>query len=149
MGRGEYGRRSLREGEKGWDRDDKGRLFRLEAGARVFRAIEDRDAAVEEVYTAKPCMCCPSILAGVAGHRDGLVVEFMTWAQRRDVHEVHDSETLAQWERERFGARLYLAAHYVLLFGVRLARFGERRAPHQPRLAAAAHPILDSGKTEE
>ena len=53
----------------------------------------------------------------------------MAWAQRRDAAEVHDSETLAIWERERFGARLYLAAHCVLLYGVRVARFGER----QPR----------------
>lgn len=134
MGRGEFGRRQPREAEKGWERDDEGRLYRLEAGSRAYRTIEDRDTALEAVYTARPCEpdCCRSILCGVSSHRDELVEQYMAWCARRVVQEAHHSETLAQWERERFGARLYLAAHAVLLYAVRVARFGERK-PRKPQ----------------
>lgn len=123
-----FGREDGRPGEKGWQRDDKGRQYREEAGSRVYRSIEERDEAVEEIYTTRPCepSCCRSILAGVAAHRDELVTQYMHWCYERQVREAHDSETVAQWEKERFGARLYVAAHAVLLYGVRVARFGER-----------------------
>ena len=116
-------------GERGWKRDEKGRPYREEDGARTYRSEQDRDEALEERYTARPCErdCCPSILAGVAAHRDELVQQYMAWAQRRGVGEVHDGATLAQWEEGRFGARLYLAAHSLLLYGVKVARFGERQ----------------------
>jgi len=116
-------------GERGWKRDEKGRPYRDEDGARTYRTEQDRDDALEERYTGRPCErdCCPSILAGVAAHRDELVRQYMAWASRRGVGEVHDGATLAQWEEGRFGARLYPAAHMVLLYGVRVARYGERK----------------------
>jgi hypothetical protein len=126
-----------RDAERGWNRDDKGRLYREEAGSRLFRDQGDRDQALEEIYTTRPCesSCCRSILASVDCHRDMLIAEYMSWCQSRAVREAHDSESLAQWERERFGARLYIAAHGVLLHAVAVARFGLRRpSPKQPRL---------------
>lgn len=129
-----------RGGEKGWKRDEGGRPYRDEDGARTYKTEQDRDAALEERYGGRPCErdCCSSVLAGVAAHRDDLVAQFMAWAQRRGAAEVHDGALLGEWEEGRFGARLYPAAHSVLLYGVRVARFGERRPRHRP--------ILDSEK---
>jgi hypothetical protein len=142
------GDRHSREPERRWERDDKGRLYRMEADARVFKTIEDRDEALEEIYTGRPCPkdCHRSILAGVSSHRDELVAQCMAWAERRGVAEVHDSETLAEWERGRFGARLYLAAHCVLMHAVKLARFGERRPAKAESRTIPGSRFLDSAK---
>ncbi len=122
-----------RAGGRGWKRDERGRPYRDEDGARTYQTEQDRDDALEERYTSRPCerACCPSILAAVARHRDELVQQYMAWAQRRAAAEVHDGALLADWEEGRFGVRLYLAAHAVLLYGVKVARFGERR-PQKP-----------------
>ncbi len=136
MGRGDD-RRGGRDPEKGWQRDDKGRLYREEAGSRAYKHIEDRDSALEEPYAWRPCehSCCPSILGSVAAHQDVLLAEYMRWCCDRQARESHDSDTLAQWERERFSARLERAAHCILLFAIRIARFGEPRTrARQPRL---------------
>jgi len=145
MGRGDSGRHA-RPPDKGWLRDTKGRQYREEAGSRAYKDSDERDEAVDEVYTSRPCepSCCASVLAGVSAHREVLVVEYMRWCSDRKVREAHDSETLGQWERERFGARLYPSAHGVLLYGVRVARFGERRA--RP---AAKQIRMQEGLTDE
>lgn len=141
----QYGRDHGRGGRgPAWQRDEKGRKFYEEAGERVYENQADRDAALEEQYKARPCEreCCPSILAAVSAHRDDLVRQFMSWAERRGAAEVHDGGLLAEWEEGRFGARLYPAAHGVLLYGVRVARFGERQ-PRKPQ------PRVIPGLTDE
>ena len=140
--------RHKRDPEKGWSRDDKGRLFRLEAGARTYKTVDDRDAALEELYTdvgeRLGAAGIRDILAFVVEHHEDLVVEYMRWCLDRHAQEVYDSETLAQWEREKFGARLYVAGHKVLLYRVKVARFGD---PYRRLKPQAQQPNLLPGVT--
>jgi hypothetical protein len=127
MARDFDGNEHKRDPQKGWSRDEKGRPFRLDAGSRAYRDQRDRDEALEEVYTGRPCArdCCKSLFAGVLAHQPQLIAEYMAWCLDRHAQQAYNDETLAQWERERFGARLYPAPHGVLLFGVKCAVFGD------------------------
>jgi hypothetical protein len=136
-----------------WQVDFKGRRYRKEGSALVYASADDRDAASEDNYLTRPCPrdCCQSILASISTHAEDLLQQYMQWVQRADVRDCYDSQVIAQWERERFGASLFPAAHGMICELVRVARFGEprvRRAerqsamegvrdmPHEPRVLA-------------
>ena len=111
-----------------WKRDRAGRQYRMESGSRVYRYHDDLAKAMEDDYSIRPCpqSCCRSILASVSTHGAELVQQYMAWAQRAELQEVYDHAAIATWERERFGAELFPAAHGIMCELVRVARFGER-----------------------
>lgn len=117
-----------------WLRDEKGRKYREEAGARAYETQEDRDSALADRYTTRPCRpeCCGSMLASVSAHIDELIPQYMAWCREHGEPEPYDSETLHRWEVERFGDRLYRSTHGVILYAVKTARFGEPR-PRKPQ----------------
>lgn len=135
--------------KRGWQRDAKGRAFRVEEGVNVYRDARERDQALEERYHMPWCCedeCCASVLAAVSRHGEReLVPEFMAWIGRTG-RRADDDEALHRWCVEIFGDRLYPAPLRLLRYHVRVALHGD---PYKRGTRPAPQPRLTPGLTSE
>lgn len=130
-----------------WERDEAGRKYYEQAGARVFESRQDRDAALNDRYIKPPCGedCCANILAHVSAHRDSIVMRLMDWVSSHNL-SLNDKDTLRRFEVDYFHDRLPPADHGVLAFAVSVARFGDRYERARKR---RGDPKLTPGLTSE
>lgn len=122
-----------RTGSVQWQKDIRGRKYRDREGERYYQNQNDRDEALQENYKPLNCDCCSSLLAYVSRHSNELVAEYARFCSLNQVKKLVDSDTLGQFELERFGERAHKAAHQVLLFRVRENVWGDpyRKQPEQ------------------
>jgi hypothetical protein len=111
-------------GEKGWQVDAKGRLYRDEAGSRRYKNRTDRDSAVEERYELSPAM--QSILApGHGGVFAEIAANTTVLAEvfHREAATMRNVGTLDErielWCRHHFGAQLEPALAGMLRYAIR------------------------------
>jgi hypothetical protein len=97
--------------------------------ATKFTTQQDRDRALESKYTIF-CDCCHSLLACISRHSKELVAEHLQWTLNNRLR-FGDRAALQDWEVERFGERCYPAAHSMLLFGVKVEKYGEGYKLHR------------------
>lgn len=88
-------------------------------------SAQDRDIQLEGRYRLD-CGCCRSLLAHLLTHEEELVEAYREWARVRP-GRVLDSEAVAAWEQDRFGAAADPASHGRLLFTIRQAMSAAKR----------------------
>jgi hypothetical protein len=116
---GAYGRK-----ERGWQRDQAGRDYRLTTGGAVreYRRREDRDQALDDSYRLSPAVLAflgerpPSIAGAVMGNAVSLAELFWeetgSWTGRPD-------ERFDRWCAHHLGRRLEPAPRMVMLYEIR------------------------------
>jgi len=109
-----------------WERDEAGRKYYEQAGAKVFENASDRDGHLADRFIKPPCGedCCRSMLAYIGAHSQKIVMEYMTWVSSNNY--VVDDDSLRRYEVEIFHDRLPPAEHGILSHYVSVARFGDR-----------------------
>lgn len=90
---------------------------------RKDESADERDERMEQAYNFDR-RGERSTLAFVTTYRDELVEEFFAWRRQQGLEGLWTGEDvfagLRRFERTRFGADLYVGAHGVLLFAVRV-----------------------------
>jgi len=104
--------------------------------AAVKANQDERDVRLESTYTYDRDGF-QSTLAYVSAHRDDLVQEFFAWRRNNPGGEMEPA--VRSWEGGRFGAQLDVAAHGIVMFGIKafLAPEGKPKATPAPKARSA------------
>lgn len=113
----------------GWLVDEHGRNYRDEKGTRIYRRIEDRDAALDETYRLAPavrilmdCSDRSAIASHVCTHAQALAELF--WREAPQTPGLEVDTKFSEWCSKNFGRQLEASARGVLWGEVRALEVG-------------------------
>jgi hypothetical protein len=106
---------------KGWQVDERGRKYRLEAGCREYERREERDEAVEETYRLSPTMGAllssyETVMSGVFGETTALAELYY---QETSGWFGDQRDWLDRWCATHFGRRLEPVLRMTLSYELR------------------------------